>query len=187
MASFTVKFPKGSIKAVVEKRLADAIDSAELARVIGEPLAERIKFEAKRGRPMNDEGRFPDLAKLTIENREHLEQYNQTADVYSPPRSNLSFTGQLLDSLKWRRAGKSAGNRAKLSVEVFFSGDRKPYKTGPNSTAKLTRYNRTNQALALTLKQIGFQVFSKAGVERNESLIRRITNNIRSYLRKRLR
>ena len=179
-----IRYPKGKISAVVNKQLSSIIDTDELAEVVGRPLIERIKFEAKRGTPLNNAGSFKPLAKSTIENRIELAKYNKTATVYKENRSNLSFTGQLLDSLQFRRI-KSDGKS--LKILVFFGGDREMYNIGPKTKATATERNRTNDSLAATLAEIGFRVFSKDGIEKKTALMNRITNAIRSYIRKKLR
>lgn len=179
-----IKYPKGKISSVVSKQLSSIIDTDELAEVVGRPLIERIKFEAKRGTPLNDAGSFKPLAQSTIQNRKYLAKYNKTATVYKENRSNLSFTGQLLDSLQFRRI-KSDGKS--LKILVFFGGDREMYNIGPKTKATATERNRTNDSLAATLVEIGFRVFSKDGIEKKTALMNRITNAIRSYIRKKLR
>lgn len=178
-----IKYPRGKIAAVLNKKLSSALNSSELTDIVGKPIVERIKFEAKRGSPLNDEGSFKDLSRLTVENRQRLEKFNKTTTVYKPDRSNLSFTGQLLDAVSY----KKIIGKASAVVLIYFGGSRQMYNTGPRSKAKATKYNRTNEALARTLAEIGFKVFTKSGVENKTALIKQITNKIRSYLRKKLR
>jgi hypothetical protein len=184
MSKFKIKvnYPRVAINSRIVRQVNELLGEDGLSIEVGEIVQERIRFSARRGKPLNDSGSFKPLAPSTVENRQDLSGYNSTIDVYSPARSNLSFTGQLLNSIRYRKA-KAQG----FLIEILFSGDRNPYKTGPNSTAKLTDANRTNQALAKTLDDIGFTVFSKKGIEGNKELIRRIVNTVRSYIRKNLR
>ena len=182
MAKVTIKYPKASIRLDVEKKLRNILGQNELSDLVGNTVTSRIKLEARRGKPLNDTGTFPGLADSTIANRIRLAELNKTADVYSPKRSNLSFTGQLLNSLTFKRNTSRA-----FLIDIFFGGERRPYKTGPKSTAELTEYNETNQALAGTLDGIGFTVFSKDGIEKNKALIRRVVNEVQSFIRKKLR
>lgn len=178
----TVDYPRAKIDARIIRQVNDVLNEEGLSIEVGEIVQERIRFAARRGKPLNDNGVFKPLAPLTVENRQYLSGYNFTTDVYSPNRSNLSFTGQLLDSIRYRKT-RAQG----FLIELFFFGDRDPYQTGPKTTEKLTEANRTNQALAKTLDDIGFTVFSKKGIEGNKELIRRIVNTVRSYIRKNLR
>ena len=181
-----VKYPRGKVSAVIGGKLSSIIKSDELSDAIGKVLTDRIKFEAKRGTPLNDTGSFKPLAPMTIEHRKYLEQFNQTTSVYKPSRSNLSFTGQLLDSIKWKRE-KGSFNDKLLRILIYFDGKREMYRMGPESKARPSEYNRTNEQLARTLAEIGFRVFSKQGIENKTELVRRVSNTIRSFIRKRLR
>lgn len=182
MAKVTVKYPKAAIRAEIESDIKKILGQDELSNLVGGTVTERIKLNAKSGKPLNNTGTFPSLAESTIENRVRLSKLNNTASVYSPKRSNLSFTGQLLESLSFKRIQSRA-----FLIEIFFDKDRTPYKTGQKSTAKLGEKNKTNKALAKTLDEIGFTVFSKDGIEKNRALIRRVVNEVQSFIRKKLR
>lgn len=178
----TVKYPKAEIKANVEKKVYGIISQNELSDLVGGIVTDRIKLDAKRAKPMNNTGGFPGLKDSTIESRVRLSKFNKTAAVYAASRSNLSFTGQLLESLKFKRLSGRA-----FLIEIFFAGKRTPYKTGIKSVAKLSSANETNQALAKTLDKKGFTVFSKQGIDSNRALIRRVVNEVQSFIRRKLR
>ena len=184
MAKFKVKvdYPQAKINSRITREVNDILGEEELSKIIGNIVVERVAFSAKRGKPLNDSKDFPTLDDKTIERRAELSEFNKTTNVYKADRSNLSFTGQLLNSLSFVKLKSKA-----FLVEIMFSGNRTPYKTGPKSTAKLTDANRTNQALAETLNDKGFTVFSAKGIESEKALIRRIVNEVRSYIRKNLR
>lgn len=179
-----VKFPRAAITSKIVDQINNILKKPDLNKIVGDLVVDRIKFQAKRARPLNDAGVFKvPLAPSTVESRKRLENYNKTTAVYAPSRSNVSFTGQLLDSLR----SKSLSAKGML-VEIFFDGRRIPYKTGKDSVAKLTPgYSSTNEELAKTLKTIGFVVFTKSGVEGHKQLIDRVVNTVKSYIRKNLR
>jgi hypothetical protein len=179
----SVKFPRAKVASQIVDEIQKILKSPQLGNQIGTVMTDRLKFQAKRGRPLNDTGSFKPLAPATIDSRKRLERYNKTSPVYSPGRSNVSFTGQLLDSMKFKMLQSKS-----FLLEIFFDGRRIPYKTGKDTRAKLTPgYSSTNEGLAKTLKDIGFVVFTKNGIESNKQLIDRVRNTLRSYLRKNLR
>lgn len=76
--------------------------------------------------------KFKSLATSTKDARRELARNNRTSDLYSNARSNLSFTGQLRDSIKTLIV-----NIRKRLVEVGPAATvRKPYKTKKGKNVK---------------------------------------------------
>jgi hypothetical protein len=180
MAEIKVIIPKNLQKRIVGK-IDKIISNSKLLEEIGQFASEDIKRKAKTRKPYNANRSFPELADSTIARRQRLKQFNETTNVFSPKRSNLSFTGQLLDSITYRL--KQTANQ----VIVFLDGVRKPYKTGPKSQAKISRYNRTNAALASTLKDKGFVVFNPLVVGQDQNFKKRINTIIKRFIRRNLK
>lgn len=119
-----VKFNESSI-AGMEKRLIKRfnkiIQSEELAADVAKVIIDDIKFQTKSGKSIpNNMRRFKKLSPRWIGERKRIAESNPTSDVYAPDRSNLSLTGQLLDSLKWERLKNGI-------IEIGFAGIHKAY------------------------------------------------------------
>lgn len=85
-----------------------------------------------------------------IERKEALKQKNNPAPYYRRGASNLTFTGQLLQSIKFK-INQSAG-----SVYLYMSGTRKPYK---NLDGTLVENTPTNDELRGYLEERGWKIF----------------------------
>lgn len=176
MAKTTVKLNKSRLQSETINKIDRAIDATPLKNEVGEFAAERIRLEARRKRPLNNTGTFKDLKDLTIQQREYLEKYNATHPTYKKSRSNLTLTGQFLDSISFEIVPRG--------IELFFKGPRKGYRTGPKSRQKRPP---TNAQLAEYLADIGFVVFTKKGIEQNQKFQNNVLRIIRKFLRRQLR
>jgi hypothetical protein len=68
------------------------------------------------------------LAESTINQRRRMARYNKTSELFSPEKSNLTFTGQLIESVK-----TLAIKVTQRMVVVGPEGKRKPYKNKDGS------------------------------------------------------
>lgn len=159
---------ESSIKDKMEKVLA----SEQLLDEVGNFVTDRIRYQARISKPINSQNSFPNLKPSTIANREYLSQFNNTHETYDAGRSNLTFTGQLLDSIKHRI--KSAG-----VIVLEFTGNHRGYKTG---SGKLTK-SLPNSKIARYLSEIGFDIFDKA-LKDNKQVKARIRSIVLRYLRR---
>lgn len=110
-----------SYSSAVKKRLRSIVK----AHGIEEEIAEYYR-ETSRKR------KFKGLTRKTIASRKRMSRYNKTHADYSNRRSNLTFSGQLIDSIKgYVRVSKSA-------IELIPRGRRKPYrlKSGKRSKSR---------------------------------------------------
>jgi hypothetical protein len=86
---------------------------------IGQTAADQIKM---RTRARLEQYKQDDIAESTVIGREILAEANNTNEFSQPKRSNLTFTGQLLNSIKYKVIA-SAG-----SVSLFLSDFRTKLK-----------------------------------------------------------
>ena len=143
---------------------------------IGKFLVSRIQLEARRAKPLNNSRSFPSLKSITKQHRDYLKKFNSTHGAFKSGRSNLTFTGQLIDAITFKVK--------KGLVEIFVEkSSRTPYKTGPNSTAKGTP---NNNKLAEILGKIGFVFMTKKGLESDPQIRKRVNNIVRRFLRRSL-
>ena len=166
------------------KSLAEKFNKVKLNRQmneeIGEFVVERIKLQARRGKPLNDTGSFPDLKDVSVDIRKALSDVNATHPTFSPARSNITFTGQLINALTF------SFNRSEGLIELFVA------KTRRNKIRRLVQFGRDpqvvfNQTVDRRLRKRGFKMFTPRGVKMNNSVIKRINNIVKRTLRRALR
>lgn len=175
MARVNIKFNEKRLASQVVRRINGVIDSEGLKQEIGLFSTDRIRFQARTGKPLNDTKSFPSLAERTKIRREYLARFNNTDATFEAGRSNITFTGQFLDSLSFERLRRG--------IRLLFKGGHKPYQ-GPNG-----RVGRAilNSKLDVFLRERGFDAFTAAGIRRDPKFSRQINNIVRRFLRRKLR
>jgi hypothetical protein len=115
--AFTVKIKDDSLKRVegsMRNSLTKVLNSPAMAKELGEVIISDIQFQTRKSS-------FKPLTEDWIKERKQIAKATPTHQAYSPRRSNLTLTGQLLDSLKL--VSYAAGKYL-----FKFVGDHKPYK-----------------------------------------------------------
>lgn len=169
MARFRLK-NLNNVSNATQSRINRALKSSSLLKEIADGLIEDIQSgeSPKTGKP------FPRLADSTIENRRRLARTNQTDKNYSPKKSNLTLTGQLVRSIK----AKINLTRGELIIEP--TGSRRPYR-GVNK--RLKQSVRTNKELA-TIHANGGRNLPKRDIIRfSKKRVREIVRLIRARLK----
>lgn len=174
-----VKLDRARLEASFNKKINRVLSDSALLDEVGDFVVERVRFEARRQRPLNSSRSFPDLKDSSIRIRDRLSDFNATTRTYNKNRSNVSFTGQLLDSLTYNVVS------SRRVIVIFFKGLRFPY-FGPKGLIKLDSKSKSNEGVAQQLFERGFVVFDNKGLG-DETFRRRIKNIIRKYIRKNLR
>jgi hypothetical protein len=114
----------------VKKFRDDLLRSAKkkIPNNLGRFLVSQIKKITRAGFQMQHKGgrsKFATLKNDTVVNRIKLSEWNNTHKLYAPARSNLTFSGQLLDALTFKY---DKGNQ---KLEIFVDDtQREPYITG---------------------------------------------------------
>jgi len=101
-------------------------------KVIGDELLDDLKDEIKDGTSPATGKPFKALAKSTIDKRRKMAKYNSTDSSFSPTKSALTFSGQLVDSIKSNV--KILAKSVNITIEA--TGKRKPYKNKDGSNTK---------------------------------------------------
>jgi hypothetical protein len=110
------------IKKFSNKEIKDIINDSGIPKQI----TEKIQKATRSGVFADDGSKIPALKDVTIDWRETYEDPNRTHSDYSAEKSNLTFTGELLDSIKSRVTTKSG----KVEITNFVDPKRnhRPYK-----------------------------------------------------------
>lgn len=135
--SFEVKLDQKSVvraEETVRQAFKKVINNKEMLNEIGTTLVKDIQFQTKRGVSIPNESRISPLSASWIERRDSLSSVNSTSEVYGKRRSNLSFTGQLLNSVKHFILGPG-------KIEIKATGNRQPYKNLNGTNQKNTPSN----------------------------------------------
>ena len=167
---FKVSINQESIQRV-EKNIKDAfnkvIRNQQMLNELGETIVVDIQGTNRSGKSPKG-NKHPTLAESTIRNRRYLAKYNPTHPTYSEKRSNVTITGELLDSLNSKTTGPG-----KLQIEA--EGNHSQYKGKTKSIGK----EIANEKLVGYLKDKGFFIM---GIR--EKLIPRLRRTVIAYIRR---
>lgn len=140
----------------------------EIMKDIAELTTEQIKLRT-RGRL--DEYKQPELKKSTVARRKDLIAIGNGSEFSKPKQSNLTLSGQLLDSIAY------IINNAAGKIKFYLNDPRKPYLglSGKNLETK------TNTEIKNDLETRGFRFMFIS-----ESLNARLQNRLKQIFRRRL-
>lgn len=172
MATVKIKGLDG-VRAMVRRIFEETRSDTGLLKEIGEITSDQVRGFTRSGTSVATGKSFPPLKPSTIKNREYLAKYNSTHSAYSPSKSNLTLTGELLDSVQTSKVFKG-------SVTVEPKGTHKPYKTKTGKGKSVE-----NAKIFEYLEDKGFEVFS-FGQEFRRRLQARVNVLIKSTLRRKI-
>jgi phage gpG-like protein len=161
------------LKDSIKKKLEDATKNRELLDSIAKLVVTATQADSRMGKETGTGDNFKGLEDSTKEHRERLAKFNPTGRFYQgASKANLTFSGQLLDSIK------AEIDTGKALVRVWPQGERTPYKNKNGTAFKKTP---TNEELAGYLgKDRPFMVI---GPKTKKSIV----SKVKSFLRKLLR
>ena len=165
-----IKWNIGKTAAEIKAKVNRASANKEFEKLIGEFITKRIRSRARKSQPLNDTWHFPNLKPSTIKARAALTKGGRHP-AFSPARSNLTISGQLLDAVSFARIDST-------SFLIFVAPTERKLELGdpPN-----------NQKLAGFLEKLGFVIFTKKGIRLDRKIPRRIKQILLRFLRKELR
>lgn len=99
---------------------------AKIARSISQSNYPQI-LQAEIVKEIRDGGIKPELAASTVKTRKYLQNYNSLDAAFSPEKSNLTITGQLLNALR----AKFVGSRLVFVIDSLTRKHSR-YKTATN-------------------------------------------------------
>lgn len=159
-----VKWDTKKLAKKINRKITKEMRQAELGETVKDLLVASIRTDAispKTGR------KFRALTKKTITNRKYLAKYNSTHSEYSASKPNLTFTGELLDSLKASFHTSGDG----VSFEIKPTGSHTPYNRGGSKSTP-------NHEIIRHLKKMGRSPlhWSKKMQKQIKALIRKEVN-----------
>lgn len=175
-----LKFNEQSISRVeneTREKLKKIFQEPALLSQVADVAIKDIKFQARRGKNPITGGNFIPLSKEWIKRRGELAKTNTTNEAYKQNRSNITFTGQLLDSLskKITRSG----------ISIIFSGIHRRYVRSISNLKRSkkepkTQPQLTNDQLAQYVGEIRPFFYIR------ETLLPQLKSVVIRYIRRRL-
>jgi hypothetical protein len=136
----TVKVTGGFSK-VISDLVQDNL--RELLTLAGAEGLKSIQGETRRGNNLlNEDGKvkLKPLENSTVRSRTSLARYNDTHPVFSPKRSNLTITGQLLDALEYSVQGNKVTITVQDSRRTPYQGRGGPHQGNPPTNRDVAIY-----------------------------------------------
>ena len=170
-----VKFDPSRAAKTVRDEINRATKSNALKEEIGKFITDRVRFQARKGRPLNDNGKFPKLEDSTIANRRRFK--GKTSQAFSPAKSNLTITGQLQDAITFVR--ERAGLFALFVDETARDGS-------TSSNSDIDKFLREGiKTKDGRIKK--YILFTTKGIKKDKKIPRRVKQILLRFLRRQLR
>lgn len=173
----TARFDANRANGRLRKEVNKIVNNNKFFEEASKIAIDRIKLEARRGKPLNNSRNFPQLKDSTVKNRARRAKFNKTQKPFRPGLSNLNFSGQLQNALI------TIKDKRGFSVQVGDSR-RQRLKTSKN---KREKNPPTNQELDFDLRDRGFFLFTAKGIKSEGSIAKRIRQLTLRFLRRALR
>lgn len=164
-----------AIKRQVESTFKKVKSSKPMLNEIGTFTVSTVALSARRRKPLNSTKSFPALKDSTKSRRKSDAKYNKTHPAFNATRSNLTFSGQLIDALKFIVSG--AGSII-VSVADTIRSPR------VDKSGKPIDAGETNAAVDADLRIRGFFLFTQKGLDQDERYRLRLNNIVKKYVRR---
>lgn len=105
----------------IKAKITRAISDSGFPKELRDDIVEEIR----------DNGIKPDLAPSSVKTRNYLSRFNATHPKYSASKSNLTFSGQLLDALR----AKFVASKLIINIDSLKKKHKK-FKTGGKGSKK---------------------------------------------------
>lgn len=129
----------------VIKRIAQNLPDATLEKIAKESIRRMVgDTRLQRG---YDEKPLKKIKSSTIESKKYFKKYNSPGRNYGDNKSNLTRSGQLLEAIRYRLAGKK--------IRLYFKPERTPYNTSKGRG----RSTAGNDLISTYLEAKGFKFF----------------------------
>ena len=161
-----------AIEKKIEKTFEKVARNNAMRKDIGDFVTGRIQLQARRGKPLNDTGAFPPLKDSTKAIRESLASKNPTHPTFNVNRSNLTFSGQLIDSIVYE-LGKTV-------ITIFVENTRRFPIIGQDKESN----NKRNKEVDRELRKRGFFLYTAKGIDSEPKVIKRINNIVKKFVRR---
>lgn len=160
------------IEKAINRTFDKVVENKQMRQEIGEFVVGRIQGEARRGKPLNSSRTFPPLKESSKAIREALSSKNPTHPTFSVNRSNLTFSGQLIDNIVFE-LGRTV-------ISIFVDNTRRFPIVGQKAESN----NKTNREVDRDLRKRGFFLYTAKGIDSEPRVIKRINNIVKKFVRR---
>lgn len=133
-----------SVTANLKRFLTEAIKDEQTLQAVAKEVVDQVQ---KRTRARLEEYKQPKIQKTTVERRKTLIRQGNSSEFAEASRSNLTLSGQLLNSIRF------ATEKAKSLIRFSLSDFRRPYKGKRGQDLE----NKTNTEIKEELESRGFK------------------------------
>lgn len=169
MKKFNVKYDPYKHSKQFKKKFEKFLESDKWKDEAAELAITKIKGETRLQRFIGTGNKQPSLSPQWIKRKKELAKTNTRGTSYGPSKSNLTLTGQLLNSLK--------RVKSRYSVIIRAIGDRQPYRTKNGRSGQAP----TNSQLAKWLAEKG-----RLFIGYNDKLKVQIVKKVKEHIRRSL-
>lgn len=159
-----------NVKRSIKKTFEEIRTNEQMLVEIGNATVDLTKKFNRSGKSP-DGSKHPNNSPAWEIEKMNLTEYNNPSEYYRPYLSNVTFTGQLLESIKLVKI-----NRSNSSVEIDATGERTPYKNKKGKSVG-KKNTPTNKKLVEYLGDIGRNIF---GI--NKQMTNVINKIVRRYI-----
>ena len=182
MAKVKVTYDAGKALLDFKKRIKKVTNDRRLTKDWGEFLTTRVRFEARKGKPLNKDRSFPELSDASKKIRRGLAKENPTHPSYRAGKSNLTFSGQLIEAVSFEslKNGK---------FKLFVRDSSRKLIVGGDNTMSNSEIDKKLRK-GVTSRQFGtrkFVLFDAAGLKSDKKIPKRLKQILLRFLRRQLR
>lgn len=141
---------------------------------IGKVTTERIRYQARIMKPINDEGKFRNLSESWIKKRKYFSNYNVVHPTFEYRRSNVTLIGAFLNSLGFDITGPG-------EITLKFVGQHPGYK---DETGKVSTSRPMMQDLYQYLFDIDLKAYTIKGLREFVPLQKRLSTLVSAAIRR---
>ena len=165
------------VEADTKARLNRVLSNKEMLGEVGDLAVDLIRQTTRKGTSTVTDQRFKPLSKPWIKKRDKIASSQGTHPTYAAKRSNLTLSGQLIDSIKRSVVGRM--------VTIFFDGSHLPYRMKTRNGISRVGKIISNSKLAQYVADGGrpFFGFSKAF---ESKLLTQVKKVVIRYIRRNL-
>ena len=158
----------------ISKRFDEfTVDKKEMDKVAKVMKSELLINLRQLGRDANDV-KLPTLRKSTIQKRKSIAKYNKTLKSFSPGKSNLTITGQLLRAINVEANLATVKGMARFAME--FIGMHKPYVSKKTKSLNQRRGELSSKRLRRNLAKRAKKASAGKPIP-NSDIVKFIKNN----------
>ena len=179
-----IKFDPKVASQRLKKEIEKVSNDKKLEFEYGKFLTERVRFQARKGKPLNKNKKFPPLSEASKNIRKGLGKKNKTHPAFRSDKSNLTFSGQLQDAIAFRRFKNG-------KFELFVKPTRRRRIEGSPNTLRLNNEDIDRELRrGVDSRQLGrrkFVLFDTVGLKSDKKIPKRLKQILLRFLRRQLR